>query len=100
MLRSKFFQSSFFSILQFLGNFLPSFLDEDGSSSPIHNAHVFFHVELDLSNEYLPIIVAFEMQALVAIGMMHILNFFVPNLGCKCRTQSNFIFPELNSHQE
>ena len=34
--------SSFFSILQILGNFLRSFLDEDGSSSSVRYTNVFF----------------------------------------------------------
>ena len=38
--------SSMFSILQFLGTFLHSFLDEDGPSSPICYTNVFSHVEL------------------------------------------------------
>ena len=57
MLHKKFFQSSLFfsnflpdssifSTLQFLGNFVHSILDEDGPSSPICNTNVFSHVEL------------------------------------------------------
>ena len=42
------------------------------------DTNVFSHAELDLSIEYLPIIVAFEIQALVATRIMSILNFFVP----------------------
>ena len=38
-------------------------------------------MKLDLSSEYLPIIVVFEIQALVAARIMHILIFFVPNSG-------------------
>ena len=56
MLRNKFFvvfssflsDSSLFSILQFLGNFLHSILCEDGPSFPICYTNVFSHVELDL----------------------------------------------------
>ena len=59
MLRRTFFQSlllfkffpldsSVFSILQILGNFLRSIPGEDGSSSPIHYTSVFSHAGLDL----------------------------------------------------
>ena len=40
--------STVFSILQFLGNFLHSFLDEDDPSPPIRTANVFSLVELTL----------------------------------------------------
>ena len=87
MLRKKFFQSSLFSstflpdgsissILQFLGNFLHSFLDEDGPASPICYATAFSHVELDLPIDWLPIIVVFEVQAHAVTRIMRILNFF------------------------
>ena len=39
-------ESSVFSILQYLGNFLHSILDEDDPSSPICNTNVFSHVEV------------------------------------------------------
>ena len=64
--------------MKIIGNFLRSIPDEDGSSSPLRYTSVFSHAELDLSIEYLPIIVVFEIQALVATQVMHILNFFVP----------------------
>ena len=81
--------SSVFSILQFLGNFLRSTPGEDGSSSPIHYTNVLSHAELDLSIDWLPAIVVFEIQALVATQSMHILNFFGLTSGSPCRAQSN-----------
>ena len=92
--------SSVFSNFQFLGNFLHSFLYEDGSSSPIHFTSVFSHAELDLPIDWLPVIVVFEIQALVASPSTHILNFFALSSGSPGRTQSNIIFSELNFHQE
>ena len=69
--------SSVFFILQFLCNFLHSFLDEDGHSSPIRHTNVFSHVERALIG--LQKIVVFEIQALVATQSTHILNFFASN---------------------
>ena len=111
MLRRKFFQSSLFfsifflkaasfSILQFLGNFSHSFLDENGPSSPIRYTNVFSHVELDLHMDWLPIIVIFEVQAHAVIRIMRILNFFVPNSGSPRCTQSGLIFSDPDFHQE
>ena len=111
MLRRKFFQSSLFfsifflkaasfSILQFLGNFSHSFLDENGPSSPIRYTNVFSHVELDLHMDWLPIIVIFEVQVHAVIRIMRILNFFVPNSGSPRCTQSGLIFSDPDFHQE
>ena len=58
------------------------------------------HIKLDLSHEYLPTIVVFDIQALVAGRIMHILNFFLPNSGSPRCTQSSIIFSELHFHQE
>ena len=69
--------SSVFSILQLLGNFLRSIPGEDGSSSPIHCTHVFSHTEQDLPIDWLPVLVVFEVQALVATQSLQILNFDV-----------------------
>ena len=69
-------ESSVFSILQRLGNFLRCIPGEDGSSSPIHYTSVFSDVELDLPIDWFPIIVVFEIQTLVATQSTHTLNFF------------------------
>ena len=79
--------SNVFSNLQFLGNFLRSIPGNDGSPSPTRYTNVFSHVELDLSIDSLPIIVVFEIQALVATQSMQILNFFTPNFGSSCSCQ-------------
>ena len=71
-----------------------------GSSSPIHYTSVFSDVELDLPIDWLPIIVVFEIQAHAVTRKLRILNFFVPNSGSPCCTQSSIIFTELNFHQE
>ena len=92
--------SSFFSILQILGNILRGNPGEDDSSSPIHYSSVFSHSELDVAYEYLPRSAVFEIQALVVTQMMRILNFFALNLGSPCCTQSSIIFSELNFHLE
>ena len=47
-----------------------------GSSSPIHYTSVFSHAELDLPIGWLPVIVVFEIQALVETQSTHIVNFF------------------------
>ena len=57
---------SVFSFFLIIDNFLRTIPDEDDSSSSIRYTSVFSHAELDLSIEYLPIIVVFEIQALVA----------------------------------
>ena len=88
------------SILQFLGNVLRSILGEDGSSSPIHSISVCSHAELDLPIDELPVIVVSQIQALVATRLINVLNFFAPNSGSPCRTQSGIIFSELIFHQE
>ena len=92
--------SSVFSIFQFLGNFLRSTPGVDGSSSPIHYTSVFSHPELDLPIDWLPVIVVFEIQALVATQSTHILNFFALSSESTGRTQSKKIFSQLNFHQE
>ena len=92
--------SSVFSILQILGNSLRSIPGEDGSSSPTHHTSVFSRVELDLPIDWLPVIVVFEIQALVATQSTHILNFFAPSSGSLCCTHSDVIFSELNFCQE
>ena len=92
--------SSVSSLLQFLGNFLHSILDEDSSSSPIRYTGVFSHVELDLSIDWPLIIVVSEIQAHVVTQVMRILNFFVPNSGSPCCFQSSLFSSELNFHQE
>ena len=92
--------SSVSSILQFLGNFLRSILDEDGSSSPIRYTNVFSHVELDLPIDCLPIIAVFEIQTHVVNQIIRLLKFFALNSGSPCCTQSSIIFSELNFHQE
>ena len=84
--------SSVFFNLQFLGNFLRSIPGEDGSSSPIRYTSVFSHAELDLPIDWLPVVVVFEIQALVATQSMHILNFFALSSGSPGRTQSSVIF--------
>ena len=93
MLRRNIFQSSlfnsiflllecsYFSILQILGNFLRSVLGEDDSSSSIRYTKIFFHVELDLSIEYLPPNVVFENQAHAVTRTIRILNFFISKFG-------------------
>ena len=91
-------KSSVFSILQFLGNFLRSFPGEEGSSSPIQYTNVFSHAELDLPIDWFPVIVVFEIQALVATQSTHIVNFFALSSESPGRTQSNVIFSELNFH--
>ena len=83
------------SILQFLGNFLRSIPGEDDSSSPIHFTSVFSHGELDLPIDWPPMIGVFEIQALAVTQLIHIMNFFAPNFGSPCCTQSRFIFCEL-----
>ena len=85
-------KSTVFSILHFLGNFLRSIPGEDGFSSPIHYTSVFSHAELDLPIDWLPVIVVFEIQALVATQSTHILNFFALNSESPGRTQSNINF--------
>ena len=54
--------SQFFNFLEFLRS-IPG---DDGSSSPIHYTNVLFHAELDLPIDWLPVIVVFEIQALLA----------------------------------
>ena len=73
---------------------------EDGSSAPIHYTSVFSHAELDLPIDWLPVIVVFEIQALVATQLMHILIFFALSSEPPGRIESNIIFSELNYHQE
>ena len=90
-----FFAAASFSILQILGNFLRSIPGEDSSSSPIHYTNVFSHAELDLPFDWLPVIVVFEIQALVATQPVHILNFFARSSGSPGRTQSSIIFSKL-----
>ena len=79
------------SILQFLGNFLHSIPDEDGSSSPIRYTSVFSHVEPDLRIDLLPIIVVTQ--------LMRLLNFFALSSGSPCCTQSSINFSGLNFNQ-
>ena len=92
--------SSVFSILQFLGNFLRGIPGEDDSSFPTHCTSVLCHAELELPIDWLPAIVVLEIRALVATQLMHILNFFAPNFGSPCLTQSMIIFSELNFNTE
>ena len=56
--------------------------------------------ELDLSFEYLPRTVVFEIQAHAATRIMRILNFFVPNSGSPFCTQSDINCSDLNFHHE
>ena len=92
--------STVFSILQFLGNFLRSIPGEDGSSSPIHDTSVFSDAGLYLPNDWLSMIVVFEIQAHAVTRIVNILNFFAPNFGSPCCTQSSIIFSELMFRQE
>ena len=56
------------------------------------------YTQLDLANEYLQIIAVFEIRALVGTRISRILNFFVPNFGSPCLTQSeNFLWSELSA---
>ena len=57
--------SSVFSILQFLGDFLHRFPDENGPSSPIRYTSVFSHVELDLPKDWLALVVTRVMRILL-----------------------------------
>ena len=92
--------SGVFSVLQFLGNFLHSILDEDGVSSPILYKSGFSLVELDLPNEWPLIISVSEIQAHVVTQLMRILNLSVSYAGSPCCNPSSIIFVELNFHQE
>ena len=49
-------------------------LGDDDSSSPVRYTDVFSHVELNLTVDWLSIIVVFEFQAHVATLLMHVLN--------------------------
>ena len=71
---------SVFSILQFLGNFLRSFLHEKSSSIRIGHTNLFSPVEPDLPTDWLDATVIFEIQAHAVTQLMHVLNFSVPNL--------------------
>ena len=92
--------SSVSSILQFLGNFMRSFPDEDDFSSPVRCTNVFSRVELGLPNDLPLIIVVSEIQALALTHVMHILNFFVLNSGAPCCTQSSLVLSEQNFHHQ
>ena len=89
-------ESNVFSILQFLGNFSRSSLVADDSFAPTRHTHLFFLVEPDLPIDLLDATVIFGIQAHVVTQLMHILNFFVPNLWSPWHIQSNTIFSELN----
>ena len=95
-----FFAAASSQFFNFLATFLRSIPGEDGSSSPIHYTSVFSHAELDLSIDWLPVILVIELQALVSAQSMHILNFFALSSGSPCHTQSSIIFSGLNFHQE
>ena len=86
--------------LSFLATSCVAFLVKTVLHLQFATQNVFSLAELDLPIDWLPIVVVFEIQALVATQSMCILKFFVPNFGSPCRTQSSILFYELNLYHE
>ena len=110
MLRRKVFQSSLFFLyflliaasFQFFNFSATSCkaLYEDGPWTPICSTSVCSFVELDLPIGWLSRSVVFGTQAHAVTRIMRVLNFFVPNSGSPCCTESGIIFSDPNFHQE
>ena len=79
---------------QFFKFFLRSNPGEDDSSSSIRYTNIFFHVELNLSIECLPLIVVFEILAHGVNQKLRILNFFVPKfwISMSYSVEYNYLF--------